>query len=337
MRDDASKGIIVAVKPPSDGARRLMRLASGLSANSLRCREDVSRFAPEARAARLVRFGAPTARPALAPAGLPRRFALCASRRADHKGLDVMVFAWSLLASRGVRIPLVLAGHDHSRGALTRFARRLGVADLLTDLGRLPHRRLLSVMRAAEFLVLPSREEGFGLAACEAMALGTPVLASRVGGVPELVRHGRDGLLVAPKDPVSLARAAERLWEDGGLRRRLGAHARRRAGAFSWNSAADGYARAARLKPAGRVAVVVWQDPRDQTGRSILMNAAAALRSRGFKVLPAAWAGDGRSPLAALAARRPDAWLVFLLRYRTAGALADFCAARGLRPFVALC
>lgn len=314
-----------------------MRLASGLSANSRDCRDEVARFAPEARTSRIIRFGAPAVSPSSAQTGLPGRFALCASRHADHKGLDVMVFAWSLLAARGTRIPLVLAGQDHSRGALVRFAHRLGVAELVTDLGRVPHRKLLSLMRDADFLVLPSREEGFGLTACEAMAMGTPVLASRVGGVPELVRHAREGLLVEAKEPEALARAAARLWADAPLRRRLGAAASRRAERFSWRTAAAAYARAAGLRAGGRAAVVVWQDGRDQTGRSILENASAAFRSRGFKVLPLAWAGGGRSPLPALAARRPDAWLTFVLRYRTAGVLADFCAVRGLRPFVALC
>lgn len=319
------------------GARRLLAQASVLTANSLRCRSDVARFAPAARRARLVRFGAPAVSPSKAPAGLPRRFALCAARQADHKGQDVLVFAWSLLAARGVRIPLVLCGTDHSRGKLRRFASRLGVADLLVELGPLPHRRVLALMRRADFLVVPSRAEGFGLAACEALAAGTPVLASRVGGVPELVRHGREGLLMPAKDPRALARAAERLWSDAGLRARLGAGARGRAREFSWKEAASAYSRLAGLPARGRAAVLVWQDPADLTGLAVLENASAALRAAGFFVDARAWAGKGRSPLPAMAARRPDAWLVFALRYRTAGVAARFFAARGIRPLVALC
>lgn len=311
--------------------------ARALTVNSRRCRADVARFAPAASGAALVRFGAPAVKSAAAPAGLPRRFALCAARQADHKGQDVLVFAWSLLAARGTRIPLVLCGTDHSGGRLRRFAERLGVADLLVDLGPLPHRRVLALMARAEFLVVPSRVEGFGLAACEALAAGTPVLASRVGGIPELVRHGRDGLLVPPKDPRALARAVRRLWEDADLRRRLGAGARRRARAFSWEAAASSYARLAGLEPRGRAAVLVWQDPSDLTGRAILENASTALRGAGYRVVARAWAGKGRSPLPAMAARRPDAWLVFVLRYRTAGVAARFFAARGVRPVVALC
>lgn len=308
-----------------------------LTVNSRRCRSDVARFAPAARKARLVRFGSPAVTASAAPAGLPRRFALCAARQADHKGQDVLVFAWSLLAARGVRIPLLLCGTDHSRGRLRRFARRLGVADLLVELGPVPHRRALALMRRADFLVVPSRVEGFGLAACEALAAGTPVLASRVGGIPELVRHGREGLLVPPKDPRSLAAAAERLWSDAGLRRRLSSAGRRRARDFSWKKAASSYARLAGLPARGRAAVLVWQDPADLTGRAILENAAAALKAAGFSVDARAWAGTGRSPLPAMAARRPDAWLVFVLRYRTAGAAARFFSARGVRPVVALC
>lgn len=308
-----------------------------LTVNSRRCRADVTRFASAARKARLVRFGAPAVTPTTAPAGLPRRFVLCAARQADHKGQDVLVFAWSLLAARGIRIPLVLCGTDHSSGKLRRFAERLGVRDLLVELGPLPHRRVLALMRRAAFLVVPSRVEGFGLAACEALAAGTPVLASRVGGIPELVRHGREGLLVPPKDPHALAGAAEHLWSDAGLRRRLAVGARRRAQDFSWHEAARAYARLAGLPARGRAAVLVWQDPADLTGRAILENACAALRAAGFSVDARAWAGAGRSPLAVMAARRPDAWLVFVLRYRTVGVLERFFAARGVRPLVSLC
>ncbi|MBI3298073.1 MAG: glycosyltransferase [Elusimicrobia bacterium] len=312
---------------------RLLGLARAVAANSRRCRADVALFAPAARRARVVTFGAPAARPSAPPRGLPPRFALCASRRADHKGVDVLLFAWSRLAAEGLRIPLVLCGTDHSRGKLTRLARRLGVADLVRDLGVLEHGALQAVMRRAEFLVLPSREEGFGLAAVEALAAGTPVLASRVGGIPEVVRSGREGLLVPPKDPAALARAARRLWEDRRLRARLSAGARRRAPRFSWKAACAAYARLAGIRPGARVAVVAWQDGRDQTGRAILHNALAGFAALGYR--PSGIFEGGS--LARQVARRPEAWLVFVLRYRTVGRLARFCAARSLRPVVALC
>lgn len=318
---------------------RLLGLARAVAANSRRCRADVARLAPAARRAAIIYFGAPAVSPGAPIAGLPRRFVLCASRRAGHKGLDILLFAWSLLAERGLSIPLVLCGRDPSRGGLRRFARRLGIADLVRDMGTLPYRKLQSVMRRADFLVLPSREEGFGLVLVEALAAGTPVVASRVGGVPEIVRSGREGLLVPAQDPAAFARAAQRLWKDRGLRARLSAAALRRAERFAWAPACAAYARLAGLRPGGRVAILVWQEASDPTGKAILLNAAAGMRALGFRPLGLAWAGKAGSaaPLKRLAERRPDAWLIFVLRYRTVGVLTNFCEANGISPVVILC
>jgi glycosyltransferase involved in cell wall biosynthesis len=86
---------------------------------------------------------------------------------------------------------------------------------------------VLAFYRVFDAVVLPSRGEGLSQALLEAMALGLPVVASRAGGNPDLVSHGDDGLLVAPRDPAAFAGALARLLGDAGLRRRLGAQARR--------------------------------------------------------------------------------------------------------------
>lgn len=88
---------------------------------------------------------------------------------------------------------------------------------------------LYARMRAAAMFVLPSLEEGLPLALVEAMALGLPVIATRINGIPEAVTHDTDGLLVAPGDVSGLAAAIDRLYRDPGLRARLGAHARTQA------------------------------------------------------------------------------------------------------------
>lgn len=321
------------------GTRRLLRSAKAMTANSSWARKDNAKSVPAARRATVVYFGAPAVRPSAAPRGLPKRFVLCASRQAEYKGLDILVFAWSLLVDQGLKIPLVLCGQDHSRGGLARFARRLGVEGSIIDLGRLPHAKLQGVLRRADCLVLPSRRDTLGGIVLEAFAGGTPVVAARVGGVPELLRHGREGLFAAPKDPVALARAVRRVWEDSTLRRRLAAGALRRSRRFTWLGACAAYARLAGLQPGARVAVIVWEDGRDQTAKALRLNAVAGLRALGYRAFGQAWEGaaPSQAPLERLAKGRPDAWIVFLLRYREVTTVARFFEERSIHPLVNLC
>jgi len=83
-------------------------------------------------------------------------------------------------------------------------------------------------LAAADVVALPSRQEGLGVAALEAMAAGRPVVASRVGGLAEAIVPEETGLLVPPGDPMALATALARLARDPGLRARLGAAGRER-------------------------------------------------------------------------------------------------------------
>ena len=92
---------------------------------------------------------------------------------------------------------------------------------------------------AADVVAMPSRYESFGLAALEAQACGTPVVASRVGGLPFAVQDGFSGFLVEQGQPRELARALERLLDDRVLRRKLGQQAAVRAEQFGWRAVAD--------------------------------------------------------------------------------------------------
>jgi glycosyltransferase involved in cell wall biosynthesis len=104
--------------------------------------------------------------------------------------------------------------------------------------GFVPPRELGGYYERAAVVVCPSRREGYGVVAREAMARGRPVVATAVGGLFDAVDDGVTGLLVAPRDPRALRAAIQRLLSDAGLRRRLGAAARERASErFSWESA----------------------------------------------------------------------------------------------------
>ena len=135
-----------------------------------------------------------------------------------RKGIDVLLEAVAKLAP-GPRA--LIAGDGPCRGELVAHCERLGLADRVRFLGRREDKACL--LAACDALVLPSRAEGLGVAALEAMACARPVVASRVGGLAELVSDGETGLSVPPEDPDALARAIAALAGDAALRSRLGA------------------------------------------------------------------------------------------------------------------
>ena len=115
---------------------------------------------------------------------------------------------------------LVLVGDGPDAGAAARVARQLGVADDVLFLGE--QDALVPLLSAADVFLLTSSQESFGLAALEAMACGVPVVATRVGGVPEVVEDGVSGFLHPPDDPDGMARSVLALLGDADLRRRIG-------------------------------------------------------------------------------------------------------------------
>jgi D-inositol-3-phosphate glycosyltransferase len=115
----------------------------------------------------------------------------------------------------------------------------LGLDDVITFLGARDQDALQYYYAAAEVLVMPSQYESFGMVALEAMACGTPVIASDVGGLSVLVQHNKTGLRVRANDPAELARAIERLLDDDALRRRMGHAAACYAEGYSWQKVVD--------------------------------------------------------------------------------------------------
>ncbi len=142
------------------------------------------------------------------------------------KGVRYLLQAAAILQRRGVACQVVVVGDGPERGALEREGRELGLAPPARFLGF--RERPVELLPALDVFVLPSLMEGMGLAVLEAMLAGLPVVASRVGGVRELVAEGETGLLVPPADPQSLADALMRLLGDPDLARRLGEAGRER-------------------------------------------------------------------------------------------------------------
>jgi glycosyltransferase involved in cell wall biosynthesis len=137
---------------------------------------------------------------------------------------------------------VVIAGRGEEEAGLRAYAVAQGLAPYVHLLGYRDD--VADLLAAADVLALPSLSEGVPLALLEAMFAGTGIVASAVGGVPEVVTSEREALLVPPGDPGSLATALARLLQDRALRRRLGDAARQRAEReFAVDTMVDGYMR----------------------------------------------------------------------------------------------
>jgi glycosyltransferase involved in cell wall biosynthesis len=160
------------------------------------------------------------------PARRGRRHLLYAGVLTRVKGVDTLLDALAILKGNGRAVPLGLAGDGPERRRLRLQAEKLGIDQLVTFYGHLDQARLAGLMREAHALVLPSRSEGLPRVIVEAMACATPVVASNLGGIVELVADGENGWLVPPGDRCALAKALLRLLEDPGAAGAMGKRGR---------------------------------------------------------------------------------------------------------------
>jgi len=131
------------------------------------------------------------------------------------------------------------ASHGGERRRLEALAAEAGIADRVRFLGAVPHELLARYYALAEVCVVPSRVETFGLVALEAQAQGTPVVAARVGGLPEVVADAETGRLIDGHEPRDYCAAISTLLHDEARREEMGEAARRRAASFSWDRMVD--------------------------------------------------------------------------------------------------
>lgn len=165
---------------------------------------------------------------------------IAVSRLIARKGLDVLIKA--IAGLRDESLSLDIAGDGPDRRQLERLARSCGVADRVRFHGFVDRRGLASLSEQADIFVLASLSESCSVALLEAMGRGLPIIATCVGGTPELIDHGSNGLLIHADDVDGLAGAIRELTHDRALRERFAimnqALARER---FSWRSVAEAY------------------------------------------------------------------------------------------------
>jgi glycosyltransferase involved in cell wall biosynthesis len=156
-----------------------------------------------------------------------------------QKGLDTLLQAVAILARKRPEVELRIAGRGKDMERVRSMSRELGVEGNVRLLGAVDEAERQRLFAGAAVQLMPSRFEGFGMVAAEAMAAGVPLVAAAAGSLPEVVDAPRGGVLVPPGDAAALAEAADRLLADPGAREALSASARVSAERFRWEKVAD--------------------------------------------------------------------------------------------------
>ncbi|HWO93477.1 MAG TPA: glycosyltransferase, partial [Dehalococcoidia bacterium] len=196
---------------------------------------DLDRFEPTSRAAARLALGL----------ALDEPIVLFVGRIEPLKGIDLLIDALSYVEPLGTGSPatLLIVGGDalaqREVEDLRHRAARTGVADRVRFVGSAPREMLPLFYSAADVCVVPSHYESFGLVAVEAMACGTPVVASRVGGLTTTVQDGVTGYLVPWRCPEPFAERIELLLANPYLRDSLGRAARRSVERLRWGHIAE--------------------------------------------------------------------------------------------------
>lgn len=157
---------------------------------------------------------------------------LFVGRLVERKGAEYAVRAVAELRRRGRAVRLTIIGDGPERTRLVALVEELGVRDAVDLAGALPHDAVAAHYRSAALLLMPAvtdwkgEQEGFGMVLVEAMASDLPIVATRSGGIPDVVTDGETGLLVPERDPAALADAASRLLDSPGLAAGMAAAAR---------------------------------------------------------------------------------------------------------------
>tara|TARA_B110000263_G_C15111310_1_gene419933 strand:- start:80 stop:781 length:702 start_codon:yes stop_codon:yes gene_type:complete len=164
---------------------------------------------------------------------ISEKFVIFAGRLATNKGIPDLIEA--MYMGKSQEFDLVVMGADMGLGKdLDKIASSKGVK--MHRLGHVDDEIYRSALSAAELLVLPSEYEAFGIVLLEAAAAQTPVVATRVGGIPEAMSEDKNGLIVGYNDPKALSGAIFTILDDDSLKIEMGEFGREFAKDFSWNS-----------------------------------------------------------------------------------------------------
>jgi glycosyltransferase involved in cell wall biosynthesis len=155
------------------------------------------------------------------PGSRRNRYILCVAALDVYKGIDVLLHAAKPLLVEDPSLGLVLAGEGPLRMECEALAASLGIRKQTQFVGHKPGAEIARLLQGCEVFVLPSREEPFGIVLIEAMACRKPVVATAVGGIPEIVEHQKSGILVEPDNPAALTEGIRRVLRNSELRKTI--------------------------------------------------------------------------------------------------------------------
>ncbi|MDP8299560.1 MAG: glycosyltransferase family 4 protein [Candidatus Tantalella remota] len=141
-------------------------------------------------------------------------------RLIKRKGYDTLIKSFALLRDRGINANLLLIGDGPERSSLEKLSVKLGLSNHINFLKWLDEKKF-QYLSSSDLFVLPSMYEPFGIVILEAMFCGLPVVSTNKGGPADIIKDGRNGLLVRPGDPAALAQAIEKIATDPGLKHKM--------------------------------------------------------------------------------------------------------------------
>jgi L-malate glycosyltransferase len=215
--------------------KRVLHRATHITATSHYLMDHAIELLPEVKnKVTLVPFGVQVPEHLSAPpATLPIKLCFIKSHRPIY-GPHILIKAMALVRRELPEIQLSIAGTGEHTRELLRLVMALKLQDAVQFVGYIPNESIYQFLAGHHIMVMPSLAESFGVAALEAGACGRPVIATRVGGIPEIVLNNRTGLLVAPNNVEALAEAIVTLAKDEEMRRNMGKAA--------WEFVRDNYA-----------------------------------------------------------------------------------------------
>jgi glycogen(starch) synthase len=243
--------------PRVDGiAKQILGAADWVAGCSEAILERGRRLTPEISSRSSVIYNA-LDRPVPYPEPLPLNPAriLCLGRLAPEKGIDIALEAFRRILDRFPDVRLTIAGDGPLRSELEQQSTRLGLSRAVDFIGWIVPEKVPSLLNDHTIVLMPSREDSFPLVALEASLMARPIVATRVGGLPEIVLDGQTGLLVESESSQAFVRAVTLLLSRPETAFQYGQAARRRVReAFSWERHVDGYDALYRKLSPGRAA-----------------------------------------------------------------------------------